>query len=205
MYKLSYFTEEDAGRVFAFMRENPFAIIAGTGENYPVATHVPLDIRKVDGDIILTGHMMRNTDHHKAFLNNDHVLVIFNGPHCYVSASWYNNPAVASTWNYMTVHAKGRITFTDEAGTVDIIRNITNAYEDTGSTASFSALPAGYVDRLVKAITGFTIRVASFDNVFKLSQNHEEGTRRSIIKNLREREDESGKKIAAEMEKRITH
>ncbi len=93
--------------VFDFMQRNSFAIITGININVPVATHVPLDIKREDDKIIFTGHMMKNTDHHKAFAQNENVLVIFTGPHCYVSASWYVKKQVASTWNYIDVHAHG--------------------------------------------------------------------------------------------------
>src|SRR6476660_7536894 len=146
MYKLSYFTEEYHEKVLAFMKENSFAIITGINEKYPVATHVPLDIKMQEDKIIFIGHMMKNTDHHKAFVKNENVLVIFNGPHCHVSASWYSNPAVASTWNYMTVHAKGKIKFTDEMGTKIIVEQITNKYEGFESKAAFRNLPQEYVD-----------------------------------------------------------
>ncbi|MEI9934127.1 MAG: FMN-binding negative transcriptional regulator [Ferruginibacter sp.] len=112
MYKFSYFTEEDKAKVIAFMQEYSFAVITGFGEQYPVATHIPLEIEIKENKIFLSGHIMKNTDHHKAFLKNENVLVIFNGPHCYVSASWYSGRGIASTWNYMTVHAKGKISFT---------------------------------------------------------------------------------------------
>src|SRR6476619_2195651 len=99
-----------------------------------------------------TGHIMKNSDHHKAFLKNENVLVIFTGPHCHVSASWYPNPVQASTWNYMTVHAKGKIRFGDEEYTKRIVECITNEYELPNSEAAFDKLPGEYVDRLVKAI-----------------------------------------------------
>ncbi len=92
MYKFSYYTEKDNEKVIAFMKENSFAIITGPGNDYPVATQIPLDIKEHNGKILLKGHLMRNTDHHKAFVKNENVLVIFSGPHCYVSASWYVNP-----------------------------------------------------------------------------------------------------------------
>jgi len=203
MYKLPYFTEEDREKVLVFMQENPFAIITGITEEYPVATHIPLDIKVQEDQIIFTGHMMKSTDHHKAFVKNDHVLVIFNGPHCHVSASWYSNPVQASTWNYMTVHAKGTIKFTDEMGTRAIVEQVTNRYEGLQSTSAFTHLPGEYVDRLVKAIVGFTVKVESFDNVFKLSQNHKPETRQSIIKHLNENGSDDEKKIAAEMQRRM--
>ncbi|MDQ6761111.1 MAG: FMN-binding negative transcriptional regulator, partial [Bacteroidota bacterium] len=151
----------------------------------------------------LTGHIMKNTDHHKAFLQNENVLVIFNGPHCYVSASWYQKKEVASTWNYIDVQAKGKIKFTDEDGTKKIIEEITDKYEGTESEAAFNKLPKEYVDRLVKAIVGFIIEVTSVENVFKLSQNHESETRESIIEQLLSRTDADSHSIAVEMQKRL--
>ena len=203
MYKLPYFTEENEEAVFDFMQKNSFALITGINENFPVATHVPLDIKK-DGDkIIFTGHMMKNTDHHKAFLQNKNVLVIFTGPHCYVSASWYVKKEVASTWNYIDVHARGNIQFVNEERTKKIIENLTNKYELPGSGAAFNKLPQEYVDRLVKAIVGFTIEVSTIENVFKLSQNHEAKTRENIIENLTGRRDADSNEIAVEMKKRL--
>ncbi|MEP7141568.1 MAG: FMN-binding negative transcriptional regulator [Ferruginibacter sp.] len=203
MYKLSYFTEEDNEKVIAFMKENSFAVITGFGEQYPVASHIPLAVEiKEDGKIFFYGHMMKRTDHHLAFEKNENVLVVFNGPHTYVSASWYANPIVASTWNYIAVHAKGKIRFTDEEGTYQAIKAVTNKYEGTETAASFDKLPHEYVMRLIKAIVGFSIEVESFDNVFKLSQNHGEETRQSIKAHLKEKGDEHSVAIAKEMEKR---
>lgn len=203
MYKLKYFTEEDNEKVIAFMKEYSFATIAGMDEKYPVATHVPLDIKQVDDKLLFTGHIMKNSDHHKAFLKNENVLVIFNGPHCHVSASWYPNPVQASTWNYMTVHAKGKISFGDEAATKKVVEDLTNKYESSDSPAAFNKLSNEYIDRLVKAIVAFTIEVESIDNVFKLSQNHEQETRKSIIENLHRNGSGDEKAIAAEMELRL--
>jgi len=203
MYKLPYFTEEDQEKVIAFMKENSFAVVTGFAEEYPVASHLPLNIEIRADKIFLTGHLMKNTDHHKAFEKNENVLVIFNGPHTYVSASWYTKPDVASTWNYITVHAKGKIRFTDEEGTYKAIKAITDKYEGTKTAASFDKLPKEYVMRLIKAIVGFEIEVMSFDNVFKLSQNHNEETRASISTRLMERGDEHAAAIAGEMRKRL--
>ena len=214
MYKFKYFTEEDNEKVMAFMKENSFATIVAMGDKYPAATHVPLEIKFEDRSenhkpqttnhkLFFTGHIMKNSDHHKAFLKNENVLVIFNGPHCHVSASWYTNPHVGSTWNYMTVHAKGKIFFGDEAQTKKIVEELTNKYEKPESEASFSKLPSEYVDRMVKAIIAFTIEVGSFDNVFKLSQNHDEQTRKSIIKHLNKNGSDNEKAIAEEMQQRL--
>ena len=204
MYKLPHFTENDPDKVIAFMKENTFAIVTGLGEQYPVATHIPLEVVvEADGKIVLCGHVMKNSDHHKAFVKNSNVLVIFNGPHCYVSASWYNNPQSASTWNYMTVHAKGNIVFTDDAGTYAAIKEVTNKYEGTATAAAFDTMPKEYIDQMLKAIIGFTIEVEKLDNVFKLSQNKSETEQINIIEQLKKTGDYNSINVTLAMEKRI--
>jgi transcriptional regulator len=195
--------EENEAVVFDFIQRNSFAIITGFDGNSPVATHVPLEVKKQNGKIIFTGHMMRNTDHHKAFALYENVLVIFNGPHCYVSASWYLKKEIASTWNYIDVHAKGKIKFTDEEQTRKIIENLTGKYEHPESEAAFKKLPLEYVDHMVKAIIGFTIEVEKIENVFKLSQNRDLKSRENIIAHLESRNDAGSHEIAMEMKKRL--
>ncbi|MBK8611627.1 MAG: FMN-binding negative transcriptional regulator [Chitinophagaceae bacterium] len=200
MYKFPYYTEEDQQKVIDFMKKNPFAVITGRGEQYPVATHIPLEVEIDDeGKICLSGHLMKKTDHHIAFEKNEHVLVIFNGPHTQVSASWYTDPAMGSTWNYMTVHAKGKITFKDELGTVEAVRAITNKYEGQDKPSSFQNISPEYINKMVKAIAGFSIEVESLENTFKLSQNRDEESKRNIIEQLMKRGDDNSKAIAKEI------
>lgn len=203
MYALPYFQEKDEALVLDFMRSHPFAMITGFDGEHPVATHIPVEVEfDEEGKMTLRGHMMRKTDHHLAFEKNNKVLVVFNGPHCYVSASWYGNPQTGSTWNYMTVHAKGTISFTDEAGTYEAVKRVTNYFEGPGKAGSFDQLPDSYVMPMLKAIIGFRIEITELNNVFKLSQNRDEPSFLNIIDKLRERGDHDSSLIAAEMEKR---
>ncbi len=71
MYKLPYFTETDEEKVFEFMQKTTFSLITGIYQGRPVATHVPLEVKRKNGKVILTGHIMKGTDHHKAFLENE--------------------------------------------------------------------------------------------------------------------------------------
>jgi len=185
------------------MKENAFALLTGFGELYPVATQIPLTIQQKESKIFLEGHMMRKTDHHLAFEKNNNVLVLFTGPHCFVSASWYTTPSIGSTWNYITVHAKGKISFMDEEGTRNVVKAVSDKYQGTGSAGSFDNLPKEYIDHMVKAIVGFSIEVESIDNVFKLSQNRDETSQKNIIEQLKQRGDYNSAAIAAEMEKRL--
>lgn len=203
MYNISYFTEPDRELIIAFMKEYSFAMVTGIGENYPVATQLPLEIEEKDGRVFLKGHLMRKTDHHLAFEKNNNVLVLFTGPHCYVSSGWYNNPNTASTWNYMTVHARGKIIFTDEKGTYEAVKSVTNKYEGTETKAAFNNMPQEYVKPLLKAIVGFCIEVETIGNVFKLSQNKTKEEKENIIKHLINRNEKDDMMISKEIEKRL--
>lgn len=187
-----------------FMRQYPFVFLTGCDkDSKPVATQVPVFIDEKEGKLFLTGHMMRQTDHQKAFEQNNNVLAVFNGPHTYVSATWYDNPHQASTWNYMSVHAKGIINFQNENYLADVLRRLTLHYEDNNPASStvFDNLPEDYRNRLMKAIVPFEIEIMEIDNVFKLSQNHNEKTFKNIIERL-DQQGGDGKLIAEEMRKR---
>jgi len=204
MYNLSYFKEKNQETVLQFMRQHPFVFLTGCDkDSKPVATQVPVFIDEKEGKLFLTGHMMRQTDHHKAFEQNNNVLAVFNGPHTYVSATWYDNPHQASTWNYMSVHAKGIINFQNENYLADVLRRLTLHYEDNNPASStvFDNLPEDYRNRLMKAIVPFEIEIMEIDNVFKLSQNHNEKTFKNIIERL-DQQGGDGKLIAEEMRKR---
>jgi transcriptional regulator len=206
MYDLTYFKEEDKVVVFQFMKENPFAFITGCDEhNKPVATQIPLFIDERDDKLFLSGHIMKNTDHHKAFLYNPNVLAVFTGANTYVSAGVYDNPNQASTWNYISVHAKGTLSCLDHDALLHILKRTTDHFDgsDPNSPSSFDNLREAYVQHLSKAIVAFEIEVKEIDNVFKLSQNRDEKSYHNIIEYLHQRKDAQSKVIATEMEKRI--
>ncbi|MGN6439910.1 MAG: FMN-binding negative transcriptional regulator [Agriterribacter sp.] len=204
MYNSNQFKEEDISVVMDFIKQNPFAILCGCDAgNKPVATHIPFLVEEREGQLFLLGHIMRKTDHHKAFEQNPEALVIFNGPHSYISASWYTNPQTASTWNYITVHARGAGRFTDETALLDILTRTTALFENNpDSPALVEKMPEAYVSSLSKAIVGFEIAVTQLDNLFKLSQNRDAASYKNIIGRLREQGTADAGRIADEMEKR---
>lgn len=205
MYSKPYFKEPDREKIIGFIQQNPFALVIATGaDGKPEATQVPLLIDISDeGKIRLTGHVSKKSGHHLAMKHSGEVLVIFTGPHAYVSASWYTDELSASTWNYMSVHARGKVIFRDEQGTVDAVRELTELYEGPDHKASFQNLPDEYVQGLAKAIEGFDIEVESLQHVFKLSQNRSQETRKSISQHLHEMTDNGSHEIALEIDKRI--
>lgn len=204
MYDLPYHKEKNENTVKEFIDKYPFAFLTGCDqENKPVATQVPVFIEDINDRKLLRGHIMRNTDHHKAFIQNKNVLVVFTGHHTYVSGTWYSNPHTPSTWNYMSVHIKGVISFLDDEALIDVLRMTTLHFENNNhkSETIYDNLPSDYTQKLMKAIVAFEIEVKEIDTVFKLSQDRDAKSYENIIKRLK-KQDEAGKVIAAEMEKR---
>ncbi|GAB4405977.1 MAG: protease synthase/sporulation negative transcriptional regulator PaiB [Bacteroidia bacterium] len=189
MYHFSYFKEKDRQIILDFMEEHPFAFMTGSftsGEQ--VATQIPILFEERNGALFLQGHIMRNTDHHKAFVENPHALVVFTGPSCYVSASWYSNPQIGSTWNYMSVHVAGEVHFMTNDELVALMRKLTLKFEQ-GNTASptyYDNLPEPFLHKMMPAIVGFEIKAEKMEHVFKLSQNRDEESYLNIISKLQE-------------------
>jgi transcriptional regulator len=205
MYSLPYFKESEQALILQFMRDHPFVVLSGAnGLGNPVATQVPVFIDERDGGLFLSGHIMKQTDHHQAFENNPNVLALFTGPHTYVSASWYSNPIQASTWNYMSVHAIGQLKFLDEAALIQVLKRTTDHFEgNQQSPTFFDHLPVEYVQPLSRAIVAFEVEVKEIKNVFKLSQNRDKASYINIIEKLEARPDEDSRTIAGEMKKRF--
>src|SRR5690349_9978010 len=133
MYHLPQYKEKDLKVLVEFMKQHSFAILIGSANDIPAATQIPILIEERDEKIFLKGHFMRNTDHHKAFEANPNALCIFTGPHSYISASWYSQQQTASTWNYTSVHVRGKIKFLDHENLIEILEELSDYYEGKNS------------------------------------------------------------------------
>ncbi len=204
MYNFSYFKEKERQTILEFLEGYPFAFLTGSNlTGNQVATQIPILIEERNGDLFLQGHIMRNTDHHNAFKENPNALVVFSGPNAYVSASWYSNPKIGSTWNYMSVHINGQIEFMSNDELVEFMKKLTLKFEkgNTNSQTIYDNLPNQFLSKMMPAIVGFEIKVEKIDNVFKLSQNRDEKSYLNIISKLEELGGNSAL-IALEMIKR---
>jgi transcriptional regulator len=206
MYNISYFKEKDRQMILDFIEVNPFAFLTGSDlSGKQVATQIPILITEREGELFLQGHIMRNTDHHKAFIENQNALIVFTGPSTYVSASWYSNSQMGSTWNYMSVHINGKINFMSNDELIAFMKKFTLKFEkgNINSKTIYDNLPDEYLKKMMTAIVGFEIRVDKINNVFKLSQNRDEKSYLNIISKLEE-QGGNGALIASEMKKRKT-
>jgi len=189
MYHFSYFKEKDKQTILDFLEEYPFAFMTGSKLNgEQVATQIPILIEERDGELYLQGHIMRNTDHHKAFIENPKALMVFTGFNAYVSASWYTNPQIGSTWNYMSVHVNGNVDFMSNEGLIQFMKKLTLKFENgnTQSQTIFDNLSDEYLSEMLPAIVGFELKAERIENVFKLSQNRDEKSYLNIISKLEE-------------------
>ncbi len=204
MYNFSYFKEHDQKVLLDFIHDHPFAFLTGSFLNgKQVATQVPVLLEMRNNELYLQTHIMRNTDHHKAFVENANALFVFTGPSCYVSASWYSNPQIGSTWNYMSIHAAGEMKFMSNEALIEFMRKLTLTFEqgNTESLTFYDNLPESFLSKMMPAIVGLEMKVDKLDNVFKLSQNRDEKSYDNIIAKLEERGAESAL-IAEELKKR---
>ena len=204
MHNLPYFKEKDQKRIIEFIHQHPFALLCGCdAQHHPVATQIPVFIEERENKLFLSGHIMRQTDHHRAFEQNNQVLCVFTGPHAYVSATWYSNPNQASTWNYMSVHIKGSIRFLDDKALEEVLRKTSLHFENNNhhSPTAMDNLPEDYRNKLMKAIVAFEIEMEQMEHVFKLSQNRDQESYQHIIEKL-EKQNPEAQAIAEEMKKR---
>jgi transcriptional regulator len=172
LYVPQHFRVDDRDELVAFMREHAFATLVSSGEAGLHVSHVPLLV-DVDGDAVrLRGHVARGNAQWEALEGAKHVVAIFQGPHAYVSPTWYATHPSVPTWNYAVVHAHGSARLLEEAELHEVVHELSAKYEAGNSPPwKMSDLPAAYVSSMLAMIVGFEIEVARLDGKFKLSQN----------------------------------
>ena len=205
MYNYPHYKEADPHKVLDFMKRHPFVTIVGSNAAGRLeATHIPVMVDEREGQIVISGHIARKMDHERAFSENPEVLMIFMGPHTYISGTYYTgNLQQASTWNYISIHARGRLRWMNEEELRQMLRALTLHFEkgNTSSTTIYDNLPTEYIDKLVKGIMGFEMVVTELENVHKLSQNRDEVSYDNIVTQLK-KESGDAREIGEVMEER---
>lgn len=201
MYIPSQYKNEDLSEVKDFIRSNSFAILINQLNGRPWATHTPLELDKdAAGNDILIGHIARANPQWKAFEANPEVLCIFNGPHSYVSSSWYKEEEVP-TWNYIAVHIYGSLTVLTESEVLNWLHGLVDHYEkDEEKPLSLKDMSPATL-RQVKGVVGFRIKINEIQAAYKLSQGREEDHAR-IIHELKNKKDQGSKQVSSIMKKR---
>ena len=202
MYIPRYFEITDPLVIEQFIKENSFATIVSTGTEFPIATHIPIELEKNEnGENVLWGHVSKANPQWKLFEKNENVLVIFfSSAHHYISSSWYGKPNVP-TWNYMSVHVSGKIKLIEGEKLWESVRRLTDKYEkNAANPVSLDTLPKE-VQKQMNGLVGFEILISKMEAAFKLSQNRNEEDFENIIKHLNLSPDLHGKLTAEAMRK----
>lgn len=170
MYSPPYNRIENLREVADFMRANGFAlVITGTGGTLH-ASHLPVVVHERGGKLVIHSHMAKNNPQWQEFFDED-ILVVFSGPHAYVSPRWYADQERVPTWNYAAVHAYGTVTLNpDRAAKLAAQRELV-AEMDPEWLPKFDALRPQYVEQMLDGIVTFDIEVTRLETRWKLSQN----------------------------------
>jgi transcriptional regulator len=201
LYVPKSFSAEDRAAVARLMHDHPFATLITPGSPEPAISHVPLLlIAGCEPHGTLLGHMARANPHWERMRGNESIAV-FQGPHAYVSPSWYVDPANAvPTWNYAAVHAHGVAEVVqDPTQARPILDALIQRFESGRANPWSFAMPQRQRDALVGAIVAFRLRIKRIDAKFKLSQNRPSEDRHRVIAALQAEDHPDARATAAWM------
>jgi len=172
MYVPNAFREDDVGRLHGFLRAWSFALLVTDVDGVPVATHLPFVLDEHTSPRgRLIGHVARANPQWRAFDGTRQALVIFSGPHAYVSPTWYATTPAVPTWNYAAVHAYGfPKVLSDPKAKHENQRRLVAAM-DPQWLPEFDKLSEKYVTMMLEGIVNFEIAVTRVETRWKLSQN----------------------------------
>ena len=203
MYIPKYFKVTDFDEIRDFIQTNSFGTLVTTKQGTPIATHLPLELNKQGDDYYITGHMAYGNPQWKTFeVVNENVLVIFQGPHAYVSSTWYKNENVP-TWNYQAVHVYGTASIMSEQELEEDLRLLLQKYEHHRENAALWENLSPQTKKQIKGIVGFKIKVQEIQAADKLSQNRNEEDYHNIVKKLYEEKDLNSEQMAQLMERKL--
>ena len=192
--------EENREKILEFLRQNEFATLVTYDGEKPVASHLLMEIVEDEENLFVNGHMSRANSLWKTFEKNIEVLVIFQGPHTYISPTWYDHINVP-TWDYQSVHVYGRPRLITEHGEAyGLLKRLIDRHE-ANRDYRLEGLPKDFVEQEMKGIVAFQIEVTRMEANYKLSQNRDDENYRSIVAHLEERTDDLSQGAAQAMRK----
>lgn len=185
MYVPECFKETAPELIDEFLSNNPFGMLVTTHEGTPFVCHLPFMYEPDTGDKgRLLFHMARANSQWEHLLLSNEVLVVFQGPHAYVSPSWYVSPGVP-TWNYAVVHVRGYPRIIESKTDVEaMLEQLTATHEQHMSNPWKSDGSCETRPKSLSMIVGFEVQINDVEAKFKLSQNRSVEERRRIAHEL---------------------
>lgn len=205
MYIPKHFQISDQQDAIDFIRRFSFGALVTVQNGLPIATHIPFTLKTEGDKLTLTSHIAVANPQGKTLLN-DKVLVIFTEPHAYISPSHYEKELSVPTWNYIAVHAYGKITLIDnDDAKLAMLEDMIRFYNDAAYMQQWQILPMDFKLRMIKGIIGFDIVVDDLQGKQKLSQNRTDTEKQNIITDFSNSKDYNEQEIAAYMRKQQKH
>lgn len=171
MYTPKFFAANEREECIRFMKAFNFATLVTASERHPTATHLPFIIDVRDEQIVLVAHMARANSQWRE-LSNGPALVIFSGPHAYVTPRLYGEPQNFPTWNYAAVHAYGRaVTIDSPEENLALITRMVEAFDPEYFQGNWRSIDEEYKLSRARAVVGFEIIVDDLQGKKKLNQN----------------------------------
>lgn len=202
MFIPKLYRNDNIEEVRQFIEQNSFAILISQSNQQLWATHIPIElVQNEEGIDVLQGHISKANPQWQNFKDEAHVLTIFNGPHAYISSSWYNHENVP-TWNYIAVHIYGKIKLLEGDKLLTHLSQLMDKYEKGNvSPKKFSELSPDFLKRELKGLVGFEIEIQEIQAASKLSQNRNDEDYKTIINELEQKEESFAKEISEAMKK----
>lgn len=206
MYMPSHFEELRQSALHSLIQAHPLATLVIQTPRGIDANHLPLLLKDAEGSNgVLQGHVARGNPLWKEVSAESEVLAIFQGPNRYISPNWYpskqQHGKVVPTWNYLVVHARGRIQWNHDSGWLrQHLEAMTLFNEHADNPWQLSDAPLDFIDRMLSGIVGFEVPIAELSGKWKLSQNRSEEDRHGVIEGLKTQSDTSASEMLNWME-----
>lgn len=196
------FQKNDHGQIEKLIREYPFATLVTHSDSGVDANHLPVIFTEVSGKKIIQAHIAKVNPLWKEVSDGSEVLLIFNGPNCYVSPNYYptkkETGKAVPTWNYVVAHVRGVMSYKqDKVWLKQMIDNLTSQHEANQEIPwATSDAPQDYIQRMLSAIVGLEIEITSITSQWKLSQNQPEKNKLGVVNGLSSEKESEYLKIA---------
>lgn len=202
MYIPKRYNVTDFNEIKDFIEQNSFGIIVTNNGHKPIATHVPFVLYNDGDEYFLSTHFAIGNEQWKTIeeSRNENILVIFPGPHTYITSSWYERENVP-TWNYQAVHVYGKATIMDEKELAEDLSRLLNKYEGHRENPVLWETLSDKTKQMMNAVVGIKVKIEEIEAAYKLSQNRNERDFQNIIDMLQLQKDENAHKIASEMKR----
>jgi transcriptional regulator len=207
LYNPNWFRNDRLDLLQAEIRKINFATLVTTsGPHEILASHIPIMLDATRGERgTLFGHIARGNSQWRETKPGSEALVVFLGPDAYITPRWYQTKKqdgkVVPTWNYVAIHARGPITFFEDAAHLkQAVSKLTDHHESTTDDPwEVDDAPADYLETQLKAIIGFEVPIAKIEGKWKMSQNRPDADRTGVISGLSERDLTGDREVAEAM------